>query len=100
MDLESVYEEHRPRALAPLLRGLRDFGRAEDVRQEAFAAALEQWPAAGAPANPCAWLVSTARHKAIDRLRREKTLVAKSAEIARLAEAAFPAPDVGDEPFA
>src|SRR5262249_55995497 len=99
MDLESVYEEHRPRALATLIRVLRDFDRAEDALQEAFAAALEQWPAAGAPANPCAWLVSTARHKAIDRLRREKTLAAKSGEIARPAETAFPAPDVVDEPF-
>jgi RNA polymerase sigma-70 factor, ECF subfamily len=100
MDFERLYQEHRPRALATLIRVLRDFDRAEDALQEAFAAALEQWPAAGAPANPSAWLVSTARHKAIDRLRREKTLAAKSGEIARLAEAAFPAPDAGDEPFA
>jgi len=56
---------------------------AEEALQEAFAAALEQWPAAGPPANPVAWLVSTARHKAIDRLRRRARLVQKREEIAR-----------------
>src|SRR5207247_10908634 len=51
--------------------------------QEAFAAALERWPAAGLPANPVAWLIGTARHKAIDRFRRRTRLVRKEAEIAR-----------------
>jgi RNA polymerase sigma-70 factor (ECF subfamily) len=99
MDLDTLYREERPRALATLIRLLGDFDLAEEGLQEAFAAALEQWPAAGVPRNPRAWLVSTARHKAIDRLRREKSLAAKQAEIAYLSEAAVPAPGLADEPF-
>jgi len=99
MDLGTLYREERPRALATLIRLLGDFEVAEEALQEAFAAALEQWPAGGVPRNPRAWLVSTARHKAIDRLRREKSFVAKQAEIAYLSEAAVPAPGLADEPF-
>jgi RNA polymerase sigma-70 factor (ECF subfamily) len=99
MDFEALYREERPRALATLIRLLRDFDLAEEMLQEAFAAALEQWPAAGRPANACAWLVSTARHKAIDRLRRDKALAAKSAEIAYLVRTEVPGPDLDDEPF-
>ena len=99
MDLDTLYREERPRALATLIRLLGDFDLAEDGLQEAFAAALEQWPAAGVPRNPRAWLVSTARHKAIDRLRREKSLAAKQAEIAYLSETAVPAPGLAEEPF-
>jgi len=99
MDLDPLYREERPRALATLIRLLGDFDVAEDALQEAFAAALEQWPAGGVPRNPRAWLVSTARHKAIDRLRREKSFAAKQAEIAYLSEAAVPAPALADEPF-
>jgi RNA polymerase sigma-70 factor (ECF subfamily) len=97
MDFETLYREERPRALATLIRLLRDFDLAEDMLQEAFAAAVEQWPRQGVPGNPCAWLVSTARHKAIDRLRRTKTLAAKQAEIAYLSETL--APDPVDETF-
>jgi RNA polymerase sigma-70 factor (ECF subfamily) len=99
MDFETLYREERPRALATLIRLLRDFDLAEDVLQEAFAAAVEQWPREGVPGNPCAWLVTTARHKAIDRLRRAKTFAAKQAEIAYLREAAAAPPDLVDEPF-
>ena len=99
MDLETVYREERPRALATLIRLLRDFDLAEEMLQEAFTAALEQWPRGGLPRNPCAWLVSAARHKAIDRLRREKSFAAKRAEIAYLAETAVPAADLVEEPF-
>ncbi|PYQ53731.1 MAG: RNA polymerase subunit sigma-24 [Acidobacteria bacterium] len=99
MDFEALYREERARALATLIRLLRDFDLAEDALQEAFAVALEQWAAGGVPANPRAWLVSTARHKAIDRLRRAKTLAAKSAEIASLTEAAAPPPGLVEEPF-
>src|SRR5688572_32482759 len=73
MDLEALYREERPRALATLIRLLGDFDVAEDALQDAFAVALREWPASGVPRNPLAWLVSTARHKAIDRLRREKS---------------------------
>ncbi len=99
MDFETLYREERPRALATLIRLLGDFDLAEEALQEAFAAALDQWPAAGVPRNPRAWLVSTGRHKAIDRLRREKTFAAKRAEIAYLSETAAPAPDPPEEPF-
>jgi RNA polymerase sigma-70 factor (ECF subfamily) len=60
--------------LASLIGALGDFDLAEDAVQEAFASAVERWPRAGPPANPGAWLVTTARNKAIDRLRRERTL--------------------------
>jgi RNA polymerase sigma-70 factor (ECF subfamily) len=90
MDFEALFREERPRALATLIRLLGSFDLAEEMLQEAFAAALEQWPTRGAPRNACAWLVSTARHKAIDHLRREKSLAAKRAEIALLSEPAVP----------
>ena len=99
MELEAVYREERPRALATLIRLLGDFDLAEDVLQEAFAAALVQWPTSGVPKNPRAWLVSAARHKAIDRLRREKSFAAKQAAIAYESPSAAPPPDVDDEPF-
>ena len=99
MDFEALYRDERPRALATLIRLLGDFDLAEDALQEAFAVALAQWPAAGVPANPRAWLVSTARHKAIDRLRRAKTLAAKSADIAALAATAAAPAEIAEEPF-
>jgi RNA polymerase sigma-70 factor (ECF subfamily) len=99
MDFESVYHEERPRALATLIRLVGDFDLAEDSLQEAFAAALEQWPRSGVPRNPRAWLVSAARHKAIDRLRREKSFAAKQAEIAYESPSAAPPPELDDEPF-
>jgi len=98
MDFERLYREERPRALATLIRLLRDFDLAEDMLQEAFAAAVEQWPLRGMPGNPCAWLVSTARYKAIDRLRRDRNFAAKQAEIAYLSETAA-SPDPVDETF-
>ena len=99
MDIESVYREERPRALATLIRLVGDFDLAEDSLQEAFAAALEQWPAQGVPRNPRAWLVSAARHKAIDRLRREKSFAAKQSALAYESPSAAPPPEVDDEPF-
>jgi RNA polymerase sigma-70 factor (ECF subfamily) len=99
MDLETAYREERPRALATLIRVLRDFDLAEEMLQEAFAAALAQWPRDGVPANAGAWLVSTARHKAVDRLRREKRLAAYQAEVAALGEPAVDAGDVTDQPL-
>ena len=99
MDFETLYRKERPRALATLIRLIGDFDLAEEALQEAFAAALDPWPAAGVPRNPRAWLVSTGRHKAIDRLRREKSFAAKRAEIAYLSDSAAPAPDAPEEPF-
>jgi RNA polymerase sigma-70 factor (ECF subfamily) len=99
MEIESVYREERPRALATLIRLVGDLDLAEDSLQEAFAAALEQWPTSGVPRNPRAWLVSAARHKAIDRLRREKSFAAKRDEIAYEIPSAAPPPEIDEEPF-
>jgi len=82
-----------------LIRLLGDFDLAEEALQEAVAIALQQWPTAGVPRHPRAWLVSTARHKAIDRLRRDRSFAAKQAQIAYLGETAAPAPDLAEEPF-
>ena len=68
--LESVYRSESRRILATLIRLLGDFDLAEEALQEAFAAAVQQWPRDGVPANPRAWLVSTGRFKAIDSIRR------------------------------
>jgi RNA polymerase sigma-70 factor, ECF subfamily len=83
MHIEETFRAEHGRILATLIRLLGDFDAAEEAVQDAFAAALEQWPAAGTPANPVAWLVSTGRHKAIDRLRRRALFTEKREEIAR-----------------
>lgn len=81
--LDRLYREEFGRILATLIRLLGDFDIAEDAAQEAFAAALEQWPRQGVPREPRAWIVSTARHKAIDRLRRDTSFKQKREEILR-----------------
>jgi RNA polymerase sigma-70 factor, ECF subfamily len=68
--VEEVYRSDWGRIVATLIRLLGDFDLAEEYAQEAFAAALDQWPASGIPNSPRAWIIQTARHKAIDRLRR------------------------------
>jgi RNA polymerase sigma-70 factor (ECF subfamily) len=68
---EEIFRREAGRVLATLIRLLGDFDLAEEARQDAFAAAVEQWAAAGVPANPCAWLIATGRNKAVDRMRRE-----------------------------
>jgi RNA polymerase sigma-70 factor (ECF subfamily) len=75
--VERVFREQWGRVLAALIGFLGDFDLAEEVAQEAFATAAERWPRDGVPANPGAWLVTTARNRAIDRIRRDKTLLAK-----------------------
>jgi RNA polymerase sigma-70 factor (ECF subfamily) len=69
--LENIYRDEWGRIVATLIRLLGSFDLAEEAAQEAFAVALEQWPRQGVPANPRAWLISTARHKALDALRRK-----------------------------
>jgi RNA polymerase sigma-70 factor, ECF subfamily len=83
MRIDEIFRSEHGRILATLIRLLGDIDVAEDALQEAFAAALVQWPADGSPANPVAWLVSTARHKAIDRLRQRARLAQKQGEIAQ-----------------
>jgi DNA-directed RNA polymerase specialized sigma24 family protein len=70
MNLGELHGREYGRILARLIRVVKDFDLAEDALQEAFAAALAQWPAQGPPQNPVAWLIATARHKAIDQVRR------------------------------
>ena len=75
--LEEVFRDEWGRVLASLVGFLGDFDQAEEAAQEAFAIAAERWPASGTPPNPGAWLVTTARNRAIDRIRRERTLAGK-----------------------
>jgi RNA polymerase sigma-70 factor, ECF subfamily len=76
--LEQVFRDEWGRVLAGLIGFLGDFDLAEEAAQEAFAIAAERWPREGKPANPRAWLVTTARNRAIDRIRRERTLAEKT----------------------
>jgi RNA polymerase sigma-70 factor (ECF subfamily) len=76
--LEQVFREEWGRVLASLIGFLGDFDLAEEAAQEAFAIAAERWPREGTPDNPRAWLVTTARNRAIDRIRRDRTLTAKA----------------------
>jgi RNA polymerase sigma-70 factor (ECF subfamily) len=81
--IEAVWRIESPRLIAGLARMVRDVGLAEDLAQDALVAALETWPESGVPDNPGAWLMSTAKRKGIDQLRRGKTLERKQEEIAR-----------------
>src|SRR5580700_8558164 len=86
--IEPVFRNEAGRVLATLIRLVGDFELAEEGMQDAFAAAVEQWPAAGMPANPRAWLVNVGRHKAIDRLRRQALHRAKQHELEAEADVA------------
>jgi RNA polymerase sigma-70 factor, ECF subfamily len=76
--LEQVFRDDWGRILASLVGSLGDIELAEDAAQDAFAAAAARWPVDGLPANPRAWLITTARNRAIDRIRRDRTLAAKT----------------------
>ena len=89
-ELVRAYRDERARSIAILARVLGDLDLAEDAVQDAFATAVERWPRDGAPANPGAWIVATARNRAIDRIRREQTLARKTELLARLQELAPP----------
>jgi RNA polymerase sigma-70 factor (ECF subfamily) len=89
--LEQAFREHWGYVLAALIGFLGDFDLAEEAAQEAFAVAAQRWPRDGVPSSPGAWLVTTARNRAIDRLRRDRTLAAKT----RLLEI----PEVAQEPM-
>ena len=89
--LEEIFRAEHGRILATLIRLLGDFDAAEEALQEAVATALEQWPQQGTPGNPASWLISTARHKAIDGMRRRAFLTRKQDEIARHMEQTAPA---------
>ncbi len=85
--------------VSTLIRLLGDFDLAEEMLQEAYATALQKWPTEGTPTNPRAWLISTARHKAIDRLRRERRFAEKSEELWRSAELIAQPVDLGGDIF-
>jgi RNA polymerase sigma-70 factor (ECF subfamily) len=94
--VEAVYRSDSRRVLATLIRLLGDFDFAEEALHEAFAAAVEQWPREGTPANPRAWLVSTGRFKAIDAMRRRARFDASQAELAERLEAETANPRPGE----
>jgi len=83
--VERVFRQESGRILGALIAATRDFTLAEDALQDACIAALQQWPTAGVPRNPAAWLNSIARRKAIDRLRRDATLARKQEQLEALA---------------
>ncbi|GIF37151.1 RNA polymerase sigma factor [Actinoplanes xinjiangensis] len=88
--IETVWRIEAPRLIAGLTRLVRDVGVAEELAQDALVAALEQWPADGVPDNPGAWLMTTARRRAVDRIRRDTTYQRKLAEIGRDIDEAVP----------
>ncbi|HEU4706997.1 MAG TPA: RNA polymerase sigma factor [Solirubrobacterales bacterium] len=87
--IEAVWRIESARLVAGLARMTQDVGLAEDLAQDALVAALERWPAGGVPDNPGAWLMATAKNRAIDRIRRERTYERKREEVARDTGALF-----------
>jgi RNA polymerase sigma factor (sigma-70 family) len=81
--IDAVWRIESARLIAGLARIVRDVGLAEDLAHDALVAALEQWPESGVPDNPGAWLMATAKHRAIDRIRRNKVLERKQEELGR-----------------
>jgi RNA polymerase sigma factor (sigma-70 family) len=94
--IETVWRIEAARLIAGLARIVRDVGLAEELAQDALVAALEQWPESGVPRNPGAWLMATAKHRAIDLVRREQRYERKLAELGHELETApaAPGPDV------
>jgi RNA polymerase sigma-70 factor, ECF subfamily len=97
-EIERVFREHYGRAVAVLVRLLGDIDAAEEAVQDAFLTAVQRWPTDGVPPSPAGWIVTTARNRAIDRLRRESSRADKYAQAARLSadpdpEEVGPVPD-------
>ena len=95
--LDSLYRVDSGRILATLIRLLGDFDLAEEAMHEAFAAALSEWPSSGVPDNPRPWLISTARFKAIDTLRRRARFDASQDELARYLDAQWSSRELSGE---
>src|SRR3712207_4098263 len=93
--IDAVWRIESAKLIAGLARIVRDVGLAEDLAQDALVVALERWPETGVPDNPGAWLMATAKHRAIDRLRRDRLHERKHDQIATELEAqlARSAPD-------
>src|SRR5438309_11252400 len=92
--IEAIWRIESARLIAGLARVVGDIGMAEELAQDALVAALEQWPTEGVPERPSAWLMGTAKHRAIDNIRRLKTLERKYEEIGRDMERAQERPDL------
>ena len=92
--IDAIWRIESARVIATVARMVRDVGVAEDLAQDAVVVALERWPATGIPPNPGAWLTATAKHRAIDLMRRSTTLQEKYAQIAREIGAAGDVPDL------
>ncbi|MFI6039732.1 RNA polymerase sigma factor [Streptomyces sp. NPDC051315] len=88
--IETVFRLESPRVIAAVARVVRDVGLAEELAQDALVAALERWPRDGVPDNPGAWLTATAKHRAVDLVRRREAYARKLAEIGRDLETAVP----------
>src|SRR5262245_58881689 len=84
--IERVFREESGLVTASLIRVLGDFDAAEEAVQDAFLVAVERWPRTGVPPNPGAWISTTARNKAIDRIRRARVLAQKADQVRALAE--------------
>ena len=101
--IEAVWRIESARLIAGIARLVRDVALAEDLAQEALVAALEQWPESGVPDNPGAWLMATAKHRGIDRLRRAEVHQRTTEELSRDAELRSPENDelvaAADDPF-
>src|SRR6476469_10632870 len=95
--IETLYRSESGRVLATLVRLLGDLDLAEEAMHEAFAAALESWPQTGIPDSPRPWLISKARFKAIDTLRRRARFNASEDELARYLEAQWSSADKSNE---
>ena len=94
-DIERIFRAEYGRAVAVLVRVFGDIDLAEDAVQDAFATAVQRWPVDGTPPSPAGWIITTARNRAVDRLRREATRTARHAEALLLQ-----APDDATEPGA
>jgi RNA polymerase sigma-70 factor, ECF subfamily len=94
--IDAVWRIESPKLIAGLTRIVRDVGIAEDLAQDALVAALQQWPDDGVPDNPGAWLMATAKHRAIDLIRRHALFERKQEELAREVERRLDAPDPAD----
>src|SRR5438105_8453685 len=81
--IDAVFRIESARLIASLTRIVRDVGVAEDLAQDALVAAIEQWPESGVPDKPGAWLMATAKHRAIDLFRRRTVLARKQEELGR-----------------
>jgi RNA polymerase sigma-70 factor, ECF subfamily len=93
LDVARVFREESGRAVASLVRFFGDIDLAEEAVQDAFVVALEKWPESGLPPSPAGWIITTARNRGLDRVRRESTREGRQAEAVRLQEATAPEPE-------